>query len=643
MTPKNFNDQIRAKHKKWIPGYLDGRRQPSVELGMIVIPEFAKQFQHASVQQQVQAFIQHWFQIIGSERPTSISVQDPKSWLTALGQCFDAGLQFLGFRYRDAVTVTAPTPDKPLYCITLPVPFVPNQLIIDTWQLVLAAGLQWFDRPSPAALQKFVLDKYSDIRQRLRAQAANPLFISAAHENAMPMLAITSKTLQYGQGCKSHWFEHTFTSTTVNNSVRLARDKESTTRRLRQAGLPTTVNQRAATVEQAQAFADKVGYPVVIKPLGKDGGLGVCANLSSLDELRQAYQATAQIDKTILIEKHVWGRDYRLTVLDGELLWAVERIPAGVTGDGTSTVMELIEQENQTTERRSGPRQTLKPLVVNAEAKQCLQKQQIALNSVPAAGQFVRLSSIANIATGGRPQAVTAEVHPDNVELAVRAARALRLDLAGIDVLIPDIRTSWRDSGAAICEVNAQPDLGATTAVHLYQKVLRARLKGNGRIPITVVVGGSRLSDSIDTLMHSFISQGYHLGYVDNTTVTCHTSAGNVDHLTTGQSPYQAGQMLLSDPTISAVLLHLSAQTNYQHGLPMDQYDTLFITEELPSVLAQALFKSARHHIVIDSNIAQWAQQYRDCVHEKCEVSESKLLEGRTLPSVAVPSMGIAP
>src|SRR5213075_2807239 len=50
-------------------------------------------------------------------------------------------------------------------------------------------------------------------------------------------------------------------------------------------------------------------------------------------------------------------------------------------------------------------------------------------------------------------------MHPDNVTACEMAAAAIGLDIAGIDVLTPDISIPFRENDAVILEVNAAPGI----------------------------------------------------------------------------------------------------------------------------------------------------------------------------------------
>ena len=70
---------------------------------------------------------------------------------------------------------------------------------------------------------------------------------------------------------------------------------------------------------------------------------------------------------------------------------------------------------------------------------------------------MVKLALTGNMSTGGISIDRTFEAHPENVEIAEEAARMVGLDIAGIDFICPDITEPVRETGGAICEVNAAP------------------------------------------------------------------------------------------------------------------------------------------------------------------------------------------
>ncbi len=405
-----------------------------------------------------------------------------------------------------------------------------------------------------------------------RASASNsPRFVRAAMALGMPAQELPGGVIQYGHGHLGRWLDSSFTDVTPQVSTQLARDKTLAASLLRTAGLPVPVHQRAGTVEQALRIANQLGYPVVIKPVSLDGGLGVAAGLQNPAEVTAAFEASQRHAKDCLVEMHVEGRDYRLVVFQDELILAIERVPAGVTGDGVHTVQQLLEQLNADPRRGSDVHALLQLVTMDDEAQGLLQSAGLTPDSVPVPAQWVRLRRTANVATGGMPVSVLAQVHPDNRLLAVRAAQALRLDLAGVDLLIPDIGRSWRESGAGICEVNSQPSLGQITSAPVYAQILRRLVRGNGRVPILLVLGAASDSRCAADIEAALLQAGVCVG--------CHDAAGarvkGVQMLEAGATPYAAGRLMVLDRSVEMLVLSVNDASLLQTGLPFDRFDFL--------------------------------------------------------------------
>src|SRR4029079_18032151 len=134
-----------------------------------------------------------------------------------------------------------------------------------------------------------------------------------------------------------------------------------------------------------------------------------------------------------------------------------ERVPAHVVGDGRSTVEELVDLTNADPRRGVGHEKVLTRMRVDAPAGERLASQGHKLDSVPEQGETVKLTLTGNMSTGGISIDRTFEAHPENVEIAEESVRMIVLDIAGIDFICPDITEPVRDTGGAICEVNAAP------------------------------------------------------------------------------------------------------------------------------------------------------------------------------------------
>jgi cyanophycin synthetase len=409
------------------------------------------------------------------------------------------------------------------------------------------------------------------LEQMVPRSSNMPRFLRNAFRIGIPYSEFPGQVYQFGYGVRARLLDSSFTDQTSQIGTRLARIKTLTAEVLRGAGIPVPDHTIVTDVNNAVTAACDLGFPVVVKPADLDGGVGVAAGLTTKDEVREAFAAAQKKSRRILVEKHYDGRDYRLTVFQGELIWAVERMPGGVTGDGKSTIQILVDRLNDDPHRGVGTHSLLKRIVLDDEAQSLLSKAGLDLNSIPGEGEFVRLRRTANVACGGIPVAVFEHVHPDNSLLAVRAAAALRLDLAGVDLLIPDISRSWRESGAVVCEVNAQPNLGGITSAHLYAQILHKLVQGNGRIPIAVIIGASPDLNLAAAISARLSDAGLVTGRVDHEGVSIGLltiSAGVVD-------PYTGGRILTGEKGVAAVVLCINDTSVLHTGLPFERFDIL--------------------------------------------------------------------
>lgn len=427
------------------------------------------------------------------------------------------------------------------------------------------------DTPDDSRAASRIAQALNSLRNPQHSGANVPRFILSAYEMGLSIRELPGQVYHFGEGSRSRRLDSSFTDATPHIATRLARNKHLTSTLLRMSGLPVPEHGLVHTAKEARELAGRLGYPVVVKPADLDGGVGVSAGLASPEELVAAFDTARRKSRNVLVEKHVAGRDYRITVFQDQVVWAVERIPAGVTGDGHSTVRQLLDRLNADPLRSDIPGAPLKRIKFDAEAQALLLSQGLEPSSIVPAGHRVRLHRAANIASGGTPLAVFEHMHPDNQFLAVRAAQALGLDLAGIDLIMPDISRPWHSAAAGICEVNAQPNLGQLTAGHLYPQILRALIPKNGRIPTVVLVGPPDEMDIVASIAGRLKGHGLRTGYLDGTGV--HLDGRSI--AAAPITPFEAGQMLCLDRSTDAILLGVTDDSLLRTGLPFPRLDVL--------------------------------------------------------------------
>lgn len=209
-------------------------------------------------------------------------------------------------------------------------------------------------------------------------------------------------------------------------------------------------------LESMIAHASELSYPLVVKISNGSFGRGVETGITSTAELRNACTRVKSEypAEDIIVEEHLSGPEYRLYIVDTETVAAIEREPANVTGDGTSSVSSLIEQKNR--ERKSNPRLASCPIVVDEEIKRKLAAQSLSLDSVVPAGEKLPLRDRSNISLGGDPVDRLEEISAQMKQTAIEALRAFpEFPHGAVDII------DSRERGPAVIEVNPTAQLGS--------------------------------------------------------------------------------------------------------------------------------------------------------------------------------------
>jgi cyanophycin synthetase len=429
-----------------------------------------------------------------------------------------------------------------LLCSLLPKELQPKNSVPDDWNWDTAR------------------DDFIRYAQRRALGPSTASLVRAAEERGIPWFRLNEQSLiQFGHGKYQQRIQATVTGKTPHIAVELASDKEETNKILGSLGLPVPRQELVTDATGALRAAKRLGGSVVTKPYNGNHGRGITIDISSDDEIREGFAAAREHSRSVIVETYIAGDDHRLLVVNGELIAATRRTPGHVVGDGVHDIADLVDIVNADPRRGVGHEKVLTRLELDAQADLMLERVGYNHFSVPKAGEVVYLRSTANLSTGGTATDVTDVIHPDNRDMAVRAVRAIGLDVGGVDFISPNIAESYKLAGGAICEVNAAPGF----RMHVAPSEGTPRDAAGpvidmlfppgtpSRVPIAAITGTNGKTTTARMLAHITKMAGYTPGltttegvYIDGQRTVEGDMTGPV-----------SARMVLSDPQIDIAVL----------------------------------------------------------------------------------------
>lgn len=434
--------------------------------------------------------------------------------------------------------------------------------------------------------------------------------VAAAERRGIPWRRLNDYNLvQLGYGARRRLIQAAVTDRTSHVAVEMAADKALTKRLLHDAGVPVPQGEVVEDLEAAKAAFERLGAPVVVKPLDGNQGRGITLGVTDTIELAEAFERAAGVAHEVIVEQQLEGDDYRVLVVGGRVVAVSKRVPCHVIGDGVSSVAQLIDAANRDPLRGEGHELPLTRIEVDGELRLQLHRAGLDLASVPPRDQRVTLRGCANLSTGATAEDATDLIGPSVRELCERAAATIGLDICGVDLVTPDISGRGGRLAGGVVEVNAGPGL----RMHLSPSSGAARDVGSAivdmlypigvssRVPVCSVTGTNGKTTVTRMIGHLLTSTGVAVGMTSTDGI--HVAGRRVsrgDH--TGPASARA---VLSDTSVEAAVLETARGGILRRGLGYDWADVAVITNVTRDHIGQDGIETLDDLLWIKSLIAE--------------------------------------
>jgi len=427
------------------------------------------------------------------------------------------------------------------------------------------------------------IQRMREIREDERLGPSTGSIVEEAIKRKIPWIRLNRHSLvQLGYGVNQKRVQATVASSTSSIAVEIACDKEETKNLLEAASVPVPRGRVVYDEEDLESALKRIGYPVVIKPVGGNHGRGATINVTNWDDAIVALAAAKRISRGVIVEKFITGYDHRLLVINYQFIAAAKRTPAMVVGDGRKTIQELVDIVNRDPRRGYGHEKVLTTIKIDDTTMAILQEKNLTVDSVLPQGEELHLKRTANLSTGGTSTDVTDIVHPYNVFMAERISRIIGLDICGIDIMTPDIREPMHENGGAVLEVNAGPGFRMHIAPidglprNVAEPVIDMLYPpgSTSRIPIIAVSGTNGKTTTTRLIAHMVKTVGYKVGftttdgiYIQNRMVEQGDCTGPV-----------SAEFVLKDPTVNYAVLECARGGILKAGLGFHNCDVGIVT-----------------------------------------------------------------
>lgn len=460
------------------------------------------------------------------------------------------------------------------------------KVVVRAWhEIVTQQALQYARALILSAINDQPLDVDSmvktlhTLRQRYCLGPSTACIVDAADDRDIPAIRLSAgNLLQLGYGVNQRRIWTAETDNTGAIAETISRDKDLTKSLLQACGVPVPLGREVTSPDDAWEAAQELGLPVVVKPSDGNHGRGVFTNLSTREEINQAYSVAVDEGSGVLVEQFIRGNEHRLLVVGGKLIAAAKGQHAIITGDGHQSIRSLIDTQLNADPRRGHEEdQPLNYVRLDSAVELEIARQGFVADDIPKVGLEITIQRNGNVAFD-----CTEDVHPEVAAVVCTAARIVGLDIAGIDLVAEDISKPLASQQGAIVEVNAGPGL----LMHLKPAAGRARQVGRdivgytfppgdmARVPVVGITGTSGKTLTSKILFKLLALHGWRTG------LAC-SEGLFVDHrkLHSGNCADHAnGRRVLLNREVEAVIIENGCKQILTEGLAYERCEVGIIT-----------------------------------------------------------------
>ena len=404
---------------------------------------------------------------------------------------------------------------------------------------------------------------------------------NAAKNLGLPVIKMgNSGFYQIGYGKQGRIIESAITNSTSCVSADISCDKLLTKELLSIQNLPVSIGKKVSNVIDLLKTAEEIGYPVVLKPEFGSKGRGVILKITTEKELLKYYKRLTEDFKDILIEKYYEGDDYRVCIVGDKVVAVSKRVPPFIVGDGEKSVKELIDELNNDELRGEDHEKPLTKVKFDNELERNLSKSNYDLSSVLKSEEKLFLRQNSNLSTGGLAIDYTDVISEENKEICIRAAKAIGLDICGVDVCTTDIAKSLMNDGAII-EVNAAPGL----RMHSYPSegirrnigshIINLMYNNNPKnIPVVAITGTNGKTTTTRIINSTLSRMGYCVGMTSTDGIYINGKCIDVGD----DTGFESAKCILFNKDVDIAVLETARGGIIKKGLAYDLADVAVIT-----------------------------------------------------------------